>query len=330
MKDALLSQDNSPQFLKTRKMDRESAQQQTTNARVIFRMHPQFLRALKLTALLSAAAVGMIVLSACSTLRHPTRPPVETVHTTQAATVLSLIDRHVYSERPVRSTYPNSWTVLESIGYESAYDETFRNPAWVAYRLRGTPKDVAPRQSGYTTDTRTTSQVRASDYPGGYHHGHLAPNQAIAIFYGADAQKETFLMTNMLPQKGGLNTGPWKSVETLEYKKWQPTYREVWVIAGPIYTETNNDPIQPAERYGAKRIGIPVACFKIVFTKDQAGRLRTLAFIMPQSPGTGRKPREFLKSIREIERRTGLNFFSSLPLPKQDEIELAVAADVWP
>ncbi len=54
-----------------------------------------------------------------------------------------------------------------------------------------------------------------------------------------------------------------------------------------------------------------------------------MAFIMPQEGAAGIKPAEFLTSSREVERRTRLNFFSSLPQNKQNEIEAKVAAKLW-
>lgn len=241
-------------------------------------------------------------------------------------------NEYLYADAPTRTTYPQQWVILTNIGYESAYDETFKNPAWVAYHLSGTPQyDVNPRPSGYVTDDRTTSKVTEDDYPSGYDHGHMAPNNAIGLFFGDQAQGETFLMTNMLPQRHGLNAGPWKTVETAEYSRWvaaSPTH-EIWVICGPVYTTTDDQPVNPTDRRGQKQFCIPVACFKIVMTNDVTGHLQTLAFIMPEEGAAGIKPAHFLTSIREIERRTGLNFFAGLPQNKQDDIETRVAAKLW-
>jgi len=238
-------------------------------------------------------------------------------------------NKYLVGDAPVAETYPNSWTVLDNIGYESAYDETFKNPAWVAYHLEAPARTPAPRPSiGYPTDTRTESKVTAADYPSGYDHGHMASNNCIASFYSATAQDETFLMTNMLSQRHGLNAGPWKSVEGAEVK-WATANHDVWVICGPVYTTATNQAIDPKRRYGPKKVCISPYCFKVVITKRNGGTIDTLAFIMPQEKASGHKPREFLTSIREIEERTGLNFFSSLSAAEQDEIEEKVATDLW-
>lgn len=246
-----------------------------------------------------------------------------------ASAATSTQSPYLFGAAPTSTTYPNPWIVLKNEGYESAYDETFKNPAWVAYHLSGPVGTTAPRSSGYPTDPRSTAAVTAADFPPGYDHGHMAPNEAIAEFFSDAAQAETFLMTNMVPQKPGLNRGPWKSLETLEYSKWEQEFHDVWVIDGPVYTTADDQPINPTNRYGAKQVSIPVACFKIIWVNDAAGKVKTLAFIMPQDPGTSHHPADYLTSIREIERRTGLNFNSSWTTVKQDAVETVTATDIW-
>lgn len=247
------------------------------------------------------------------------------------ATSITTGDKYLYADAPVAHGYPNSWTLLTNIGYESAYDEKFKNPAWVAYHLpgrEGTPIDRP--DSIYPTDLRTTSKVTAKDFPPGYDHGHMAPNYAISFYFGEEAQNETFLMSNMVAQRPGLNRGPWKSEETAEYVKWTAPGHDVWVICGPVYTTADDQAVTPTQHFGAKNVCIPVACFKIVMRVDQSNQVQTLAFIMPQDEAAGHAPKEYLTSIREIERRTGLNFFSSLKQLNQDAIELGVSAALWP
>ncbi|PTY04249.1 hypothetical protein DB347_20345 [Opitutaceae bacterium EW11] len=271
------------------------------------------------------AVLGALALSSC--VSRPVAPQDQTRQTLRSlpgsATVGSA--QYVFADAPVANGYPNSWTVLVSVGYESAYDETFKNPAWVAYHISGVPIwDPGSKRPPYRTDERSTSLVSSKDYPPGYDVGHMACNETIGQFFGSDGQRSTFLMTNMVPQRHGLNAGPWKSVETEERTDWVTTYHDLWTIAGPVYTNAPDEPVNPAMRYGVKQICIPVACFKIVVARDSAGAVHAVAYIMPQEHASGHKPKEFAVSIREVERRTGLNFFSGLPVAVQDRIELEV------
>lgn len=277
----------------------------------------------------ASAVVALVILLGCTTVSETN---VEKKHLKfDEPESLVSEDRYVLGDRPVRVTYPNKWTVLENIAYDSAYDESYAQPAWVAYSFKGAPRfhfnDKA--RDGYDTDARTIIQVSSKDHPTGYHRGHMAPNKGICLFFGEDAQDETFRMTNMLPQRGGLNTGPWETVENAEYSRWTGTGKQIWVLCGPVYTEKVSDPIVPKKRVGPKRVSIPDGCFKIIVTRASDGNLSSLAFIMPQENASGNKPATFLKSIRHIEQRTGLNFFSSLPKSKQDAIELQAATALW-
>jgi endonuclease G len=55
-------------------------------------------------------------------------------------------------------------------------------------------------------------RVTPSDYTGsGFDRGHMSPN---ADRYGSrEAADATFLMTNITPQTGDLNRGPWQKLE---------------------------------------------------------------------------------------------------------------------
>lgn len=279
---------------------------------------------IRLLAPTGAIAV-LIAVIGCTTVSETTNQS-ETIKRDSLRSIASEA-RYIFDDQPERVTYPNKWTVLKNI----AYDEQYAQPAWVAYSLKGAPTFQFNNKArdGYDTDKRTVIRVGNRDHPAGYHRGHMAPNKGISLFYGDTAQDETFLMTNMLPQRGGLNTGPWETVENAEYSKWAGANQQIWILCGPVYTEKNTDPIIPKKRVGPKRVSIPDGCFKIIVRRAGNGEVSSLAFIMPQENASGNPPAKFLKSIRHIEERTGLNFFSSLPKAKQDAIELQAAVAMW-
>ena len=194
----------------------------------------------------STAAV-LIWFTGCATqpIQQTSAPTLEAAPMSEAPlhAQRATADTFLFSDAPAATAYPNTWTVLKNVAYESAYDEKFRNPAWVAYHLPTTSGKVMTRPSiGYPTDNRTVSKVTAADYPAGYDHGHMAPNYSISFFFGDVAQTETFFMSNMVPQRPGLNRGPWKAVETLEYSNWSGNGHEIWVIDGPVYTQLTTSP----------------------------------------------------------------------------------------
>ena len=43
----------------------------------------------------------------------------------------------------------------------------------------------------------------------------MAPNWGVSICYGRQAQVETFLLTNVIPQTPALNRGLWETLEKI-------------------------------------------------------------------------------------------------------------------
>lgn len=111
--------------------------------------------------------------------------------------------------------------VLNNIGYTVGYSENRRNPLWSAYQcFRVANPEKHKRPSRFKIDPRTESKVTHDDYTNtGYSRGHMSPNYAIDTRYGRDAQLETFLMSNICPQRQSLNGGRWQQLEAKIAKK---------------------------------------------------------------------------------------------------------------
>lgn len=213
--------------------------------------------------------------------------------------------------------------ILVNQGYIAAYNEQRRNPDWVAYRAFYVPaSEVAERPERFEVDRRTRARVDPREYNNsGYDRGHLAPNYAIGLLFGEEAQLQTFLMSNILPQSPGLNRRIWRDLEARIIRRYARRFEEIWVITGPVY---DRDP----PRRLPSGVLIPDACFKILVDEHPQG-LRALAFIIPQDVRGDEDPAQFLVSIREVEERTGLNFFTELPAHTQDALENWVARRLW-
>ncbi len=213
--------------------------------------------------------------------------------------------------------------VLRNQAYLVGYSETLANPLWAAYRvvdLKRIP-DSPPRPERFETDARTMARVAAADYTGsGYDRGHLAPNYAIATRYGEAAQRETFLMSNITPQRHALNAGLWKELEMKIATSYPARYGEVWVLTGPIFSAG------PQKLRGG--VAVPEAFFLIVIDETES-RLRTQAFIIPQETPAGSVANAFLVSIDEIERRTGLDFLHEIEDEDERAVEAQRASRLW-
>ena len=212
--------------------------------------------------------------------------------------------------------------MLTNTGYLSGYCEARRNPAWVSFSVSSiTVGPSGKRLSKFVTDTRTQSRVAHEAYTGsGYDRGHMAPNYAIATRYGHGAQRETFLMSNITPQAPELNRIWWRILEEKEANDFAMRLERVWVLTGPMFD-------QRIERL-ASGVEIPDAFYRIILDEEN-GLPRVLAFIAPQTV-TGNEPlSQFLSSVREIERQTGLDFYPELPKEVQERLETGKAERLW-
>lgn len=211
--------------------------------------------------------------------------------------------------------------VLANTGYVAGYSDALGNPLWAAYRVEDTKvRETPPRPDEFVVDERTLARIAPAVYThSGYDRGHLAPNYAIALHHGQQAQEETFLMSNIIPQKHGLNAGLWKQLEQKIAGNYPGRFGDVWVIAGPVFTGKH--------AWLQRRVAVPDACF-MVLVDESEGRVRAIAFLFPQEPKTD-DLNAYLTTIDEIEHRTGLDLFAALPDASENALEAARASRAW-
>lgn len=220
---------------------------------------------------------------------------------------------------------------LINAGYAVDYDEDLMDPLFAAYYCgprSGFPAGDRDKLS-FVPDDRlpVRSRLKSTDFRNGtggprYDRGHMAPNHAIATRYGPAAQAETFRLSNIVPQRSELNQTLWRLIEERISDRYAPEFSGVWVVVGPVFGPES-------VRFNGKA-AIPDAFFCIVLDREEStGRLRALALLVPQTEKGNQPPAHFETTIREIEKRTGLDFFSGLPDPEEDALETSRADGAW-
>lgn len=220
------------------------------------------------------------------------------------------------------SKTPDDLILLKRKGYWLGYSPTLRRAAWAAYALPVRKVlDYPPERPPFFLDTEVRGSPRPEDYTGsGYDRGHLAPNYAIATRYGRIAQKETFLMTNIVPQKADLNRGPWRLLEQIVADDLTAPGDTVYAIVA----------MAPGSRH-LRRGGVQIpAGMGMVLAAVHEGRLRAIALYMPQETPSRKLPRYCFCSVRDLERLTGLDFFPALSRARQDALETPAVTRFWP
>ncbi len=237
---------------------------------------------------------------------------------------------HAFQGLPLAQQWqPATWTrVLRNDAFMLGYSDLRGNPLWVTYELHAIPADAAhhARPKGFERDWRALNAVGPEDYTdSGYDRGHMAPNYAISRLYGRAAQRQTFLMTNITPQRPNLNRKVWQRLEEVEADVFAPRFKDVWVITGPVFDRN------PQRLPRSLLVEIPDACYKIFAAPGAGpgGEPLLLAFIIPQDVKGDEPLDRFVTSVDEVEARTGLDFFPALNDAAERRAEAEVNPPAW-
>ncbi len=219
--------------------------------------------------------------------------------------------------------------------YSICYRESYEQAEWSAYCLT---EDHLEKNAARSDDFRpdpeiSTGSASLADYRGsGYDRGHLSP--AADFAFDDRAMSETFYMSNLSPQAGSFNRGMWKDLEAT-VRAWAKKFGRVYVVSGPVLEK----PAAEYESIGEDKVTVPKYYYKVLLaplyeneedaaTPDDAENICALGFIFPNEKCEG-SFYDFAVSIDEIERRTGLDFFSGLDGQTQERIESSVNLEEW-
>ncbi len=209
-------------------------------------------------------------------------------------------------------------------GFQLCYRESYEDAEWVAYNLtREELNAVTGRSNKFKADSKiSTGSATPGDYTkSGYDRGHLAP--AADLEWSVESMEDSFLMSNMTPQSPDFNRGIWKTLEE-QVRSWAQKFGEVTIVTGPILEK-------PAGEYktiGKNEVAVPEYFYKALLAKDSAGNKIAVGFILPNQKCDG-DIWDFAVSIDEVEKRTGLDFFSLLSDSEESLIEKNTDFSEW-
>lgn len=241
---------------------------------------------------------------------------------------------HVAFGVPADGT-PGDDVLLSKPQFVLSYSPVRGGPNWVSWNLNATHFGTADRCNCFTADASlpaSVSPVVDTDYRGGgYDRGHMV--QSLNRTTTEQENASTFLLTNILPQAGENNQGPWQRFENHLTDLARLENREVYVIAGGQYAPA------PATVKGEGKVQIPDYTWKIAVVMPRGAGvddarttadLEVIAVRMPNlaEPGVPASAlgirdhdwQRYRTSVRSIEQATGYDFLAALP----DSLEVLV------
>lgn len=205
-------------------------------------------------------------------------------------------------------------------GFRLAFNPSNKTPSWVAWELLGRETDgTTVRSDRFWQDADLEGCPTTGDYArSGYDRGHLCP--AAEQKWNPKAMEDCFVMANMCPQDHALNSGAWNTLENKE-RAWAQRDSAIVIVAGPIYEKSDT------KRIGESRVRVPGAFFKVIVA-PYADNPRGIGFVFPNmsSPGS---MENYVTTIDDVEKLTGLDFFYNLPDDIEDKVESTASFREW-
>jgi len=217
--------------------------------------------------------------------------------------------------------------------YIVGYSYLFRQARWVMEMIDPTNRADVDRDGGFREDMRIPDRFRAKleDYKGsGFDRGHLvssADRRATRL-----ENSETFLLTNMSPQKPKFNQRIWKELESA-VRDLSFLFLEVYVVCGPVFMIDKE--IKVVGKSNSKKkndvvVPIPHGYFKSILAESTKNRLKMWSFILPNEEvpvPKGATPAQlgdifskFLVPTLELEMKTGLPLWDRLRGDRADSL----------
>ena len=222
------------------------------------------------------------------------------------------------------------------INYTVEWDIEKRAPRWSAYQMHaGTLKRNTTRYYSQTDQYPHDPLLPKSYYlsgdlfwGSGFSHGHICPSAD--RLYSAEANYQTFFLTNMQPQYSMFNAGtdyssPWCRLED-RVRSWagstsrnasgQLVADTLYVVKGGTVRDDQLLTVIKGE------LRVPKYFFVALLQKNQQGYKAVGFWLEHDNRNHGTDPlSQYAVNIRELERLTGFDFFCNLPDDTENHVE---------
>lgn len=227
------------------------------------------------------------------------------------------------------------------VNFCTEWDTQKKSQRWSCYQMHAgnTGGNVGRYQEGYPYDELldAANYFMAADgtpldpfWSSGYDHGHICPSADRQ--YSKEANRQTFFLTNMQPQRNAFNAGVWAAMEQ-QVRNWnRGSFRDtLYVCKGG--TIDRDDHISRTLPNG---LIVPKYFFMALLCKNSSG-YKALAFWIEHKDKDSDYPKDiqgnyqlgpYVMNIRELETLTGIDFFCNLDDETEDHIETLAAENI--
>ncbi|WP_298393805.1 DNA/RNA non-specific endonuclease [Flavobacterium sp.] len=225
------------------------------------------------------------------------------------------------SESTIFDFLPSSTTnqIVKHKYYTLSYNEAYEQAEWVAYELKGVKSYNNYDRPFFIEDNKVkTGSADWRNYKrSGYDKGHLCP--AGDMKFSKEAYDETFLTSNISPQKHNFNDGIWNTLEQ-KVRYWASKYNGIYVVTGGVLNKN-------LKTIGNEEVAVPEYFYKVLLDNSR-GEYKMIGFLVPAVESN--KPLyDFVVPVDEIEKLTGLDFYPKLNDGLENKLEKSNDYKSW-
>lgn len=211
--------------------------------------------------------------------------------------------------------------VVKHDHYTLSYHEKYEQAEWVAYEL--TAEDLNQKQNFerpfFVQDPKVATH--SADWKNykktGYDKGHLCP--AADRKFSKKAFDETFLTSNISPQKHDFNDGVWNRLEQ-KVRYWAQKNGKLYVVTGGVLKGK-------MKTIGREKVAVPEYFYKILVERSN-GKTKMIGFLVPHQD-SNRPLYGFVVPVDQIEAETGIDFFPKLDDSIENKLEKSADYKAW-
>jgi endonuclease G, mitochondrial len=210
--------------------------------------------------------------------------------------------------------------ILKYEQFTLSYNKTHEQAEWVAYLLTKAEAEMKGERCGCFNEDKNVKLGSATkdDYAStGFDKGHLSPSADNQL--SKNANKESFLMSNMSPQLPAFNRGIWADLEEWVRQKAIET-DSLYIVTGAVFV--NN-----LGKIGKNEVTIPGYFYKVLL-RFEKGKPKMIGFLLPQL-GASDNFNHYVVPVNSIETLTGLDFFPALEDTMENKAEGEFILKSW-
>lgn len=214
------------------------------------------------------------------------------------------------------------------------YDCRNRYATWLAYPLYTTSSSTS-RTDAWDYDPKIAKRYQPRLFSAfgvsGYARGHQVPSGDRTQC--SEANVQTFYFTNITAQNSEFNGSLWMNLEN-SVREWAGGCDTLYVVTGALARKTAGEEITYFKDNEGKDVAVPKAYYKVLLRYKKNGTANggydAIGFIYDNAVCDHVNPTAAdVKSVAELEKITGFDFFHNLPDRIETVVEQAVNPGDW-